>query len=74
MKVNICSKWQYLDKQGLYPLNHHISYTHDYLFLGADSLKLDWIEVRTDQKERIKCEFSTTFTNNEYYPDNCKKL
>jgi len=41
---------------------------------GADSLKLDWIEVRTDQKERIKCEFSTTFTNNEYFPDNCKKL
>ena len=55
-------------------ISHLISYILDYLFLGADSLKLDWIEARTDQKEKIKCEFSTTFTNNEYYPDNCKKL
>ena len=55
-------------------VNQLISHIFYFRFLGADSLKLDWIEVRTDQKERIKCDFSTTFTNNEYYPDNCKKL
>ena len=40
---------------------------------GSDSLKLDWIEVRTNKGERIKCTFSSMFTNNDYSSE-CKLI
>ena len=46
------------------------SKTNFELNLGADSLTLDWIDVRTDGNDKIRYIFSEPLSNNRYIGEN----